>query len=104
MSVESSPMAEQLLKSASRQLEAREVLNQPPPTGVRSWQVPLVSAMGTAVAVAMYVSGQSPITSALVGAALLATNLAVAASAETRRLANRLAAVEAILLRRPDAA
>jgi hypothetical protein len=97
-------MAEQLLKSTNRQVAARELLNQLPPTGVRSWEVPLAYVMGGAVAVAMYVSGQSVAISALAGAALLATILALAASAETRKLARRLAAVETILLKRTDAA
>jgi hypothetical protein len=104
MSIESSAMAEQLLKSTNRQAAARELLNQLPPTGVRSWEVPLAYVIGAAIAVSMYMSGQSAVISSFAGAALLATILAVAAGAETRKLARRLAAVETILLQRTDAA
>ncbi len=104
MSLKSSAMAEQILKSSTRQAEARELLNQLQPTGVRIWEVPLAFAMGIAVALSIYISGQGLVISALSGAALLAAILAVAASAETRRLAKRLGAVETILRQQTNAA
>jgi hypothetical protein len=104
MSQESPSYAAHVLESSNRQAQARAVLQQLPPTGVRSWELPLAYAVGTAVGASLYVSGQTPITSVLAGAALSAAILAAAASAETRKLAKRLAAVEAILLQRSDAA
>lgn len=97
-------IAEHLLKASNRRAMAREVLNELPPTGVRAWEFPLAYAMGALVATALYFGGQSPATSALAGIALLSAILAAAASAETRKLARRLKALETLLMQRTDAA
>ena len=104
MSQESQSYAAHILESSNRQAQAREVLQQLPPTGVRSWEFPLAYAAGMVVGASLYISGQTPITSILAGAALVAAFLAAAASAETRKIAERLAAVEIILLQRNDTA
>jgi hypothetical protein len=104
MSLDNSAVTDHLLRSSNRQAEARELLDQLPPTGVRGWEVALSCSMGGAISAAMYLAGETPVISALFGATLLAASLAVAASRETHKLARRLAAAEAILMRETGAA
>ena len=104
MSLDKSAATDHLLRSSNRQAESRELLDQLSPTRVRSWEVAVSCSMGGAVSAAMYFAGETPVISAFFGATLLAASLAVAASRETRKLARRLAAAEAILMRETDAA
>jgi hypothetical protein len=96
-------MAEAILKRSNRQAQSRDLLNQPPPTGVQRGEVALAMVTGGLVALSFYFAGQGLFLALTAGVALLASSVALSASAQTRKLAKRLEALEATLLQRTDA-
>lgn len=90
-------LAVDVLHRATRQAQATQVLASLPPVGVRIWELPLAYASGAAAAFLLYVSGQPIAVCIAIAVGIAGASLAVAASAETRRIAKRLAAVETLL-------
>jgi hypothetical protein len=86
-------LAQSVLLRATRQAEARQVLSTLPSVGVRVWAMPLAYLRGIIPAIAFYWSGTPLATCLAVAVGMTGASLAVAASAQTRRIAKRLAAV-----------
>jgi hypothetical protein len=97
-------LAAEILRRATRKTEAARVLSSLPPVGVRVWELPVAYAVAAIASVACYAAGQSVFVCVAVAIGLIGAAMGVAASAETRRIAKRLAAVEVLVADQMDAA
>jgi hypothetical protein len=97
-------LAASILRGATRRAAASQVLLTTPPVGVRLWELPLAYALGALVGGFLYAGGQPIAVCLATGIGIVGAAMGIAASAETRRLAKRLAAIELLQAEHKNAA